>query len=105
MKKMKRIYKGILKSNFISKIISILIFIYLHIVYFTSKKSFKYSKNFNKNIYDFKDQFILPLQLTIFTCFFADPIKIKNNYTEAYIENSKFSLKKSLSAMKIRETI
>lgn len=47
---MKRIYKGILKSNFILRIISILIFLYLRIVYFTSKKSFKYSKNFDKNI-------------------------------------------------------
>jgi len=48
---MKRIYKNILKNNLISLFISLLIFLYLHLVYFTSKKSFAYNGNSKETIY------------------------------------------------------
>ena len=49
---MKFSYKNILKNELVLKIFSFLIFLYLHIVYYTSKKSFIYSGKFEKNIYD-----------------------------------------------------
>jgi hypothetical protein len=72
-------YKNILKSEIILKIFGFLIFLYLHIVYYTSKKSFTYSRKFEKKAYHSKSTLIAFWHNRLALIPFIAPINIKVN--------------------------
>lgn len=76
---MKFRYKTILKSEVALKIFSFIIFLYLHIVYYTSQKSFNYSKKFEKKIYNSKSTLISCWHNRLALVPFIAPTNIKVN--------------------------
>lgn len=75
----KKQIKEITKSKCFLKILSALIYIYINIVYFTSKKYVIYPKSFNKTLYQKENAIYAFWHNRLSLMFFMQPKKIKTN--------------------------
>lgn len=75
----KKQIKTVTKSRCFLKILSALVYIYINIVYFTSKKYVIYPKSFNKNLYQKENAIYAFWHNRLSLMFFMQPKKIRTN--------------------------